>query len=177
MFENESVMDEGTIYEISYILDGRLDESRAAEKAEAFKKDIASLGGSFISEETPYVRELSYEMTRVVNNVNVRFNEGYFGWVKFEMIPTKIEELDKKLKLDEEVVRFLILKTVKGNDIFTKDIAVMKSDPTITAAFVKEEAQAIVEEVNIDTTKEDIDAEIPEEVKKELDTEIENIEK
>jgi len=175
MNENESVMDEAKVYEISYILDNRLDESKALEKAEAFKKDIASLEGSFISEETPYVRELSYEMTRVVNNVNVRFIEGYFGWLKFEMIPTKIEELNKKLKLDEEVVRFLILKTIKGNDIFTKDIAVMKSDPTITGSFVKEEILA--EEVNIDTTKEDIDVEIPEEVKKELDSEIENIEK
>lgn len=175
MFENESVMDEGKIYEISYILDGRLDESKAAEKAEAFKKDIASLDGSFISEETPYVRELSYEMTRVVNNVNVRFTEGYFGWVKFEMIPAKVEELNKKLKLDEEVVRFLILKTVKGNDIFTKDIPVMKSDPTITGSFVKEEVLA--EEVNIDTTKEEVAVEIPEETKKELDTEIENLEK
>lgn len=177
MFENESVMDEGKVYEISYILDGRLDESRAAEKADAFKKDIASLGGSFISEETPYVRELSYEMTRVVNNVNVRFTEGYFGWVKFEMIPSKVEELDKKLKLDEEVVRFLVLKTVKGNDVFTKDIAVMKSDPTIAGTFVKEEAEAVAEVANVDTTVEDIDAEIPEEVKKELDTEIENIKK
>jgi ribosomal protein S6 len=177
MNENESVMDEGKVYEISYILDNRLDESRAAEKAEAFKKDIASLEGSFISEETPYVRELSYEMTRVVNNVNVRFTEGYFGWVKFEMIPSKVEELNKKLKLDEEVVRFLVLKTVKGNDIFTKDISVMKSDPTIAATFVKEEVEALEEVVNIDTTKEDIDAEIPEEIKKELDTEIENIEK
>ena len=77
MNENESVMDEGKVYEISYILDGRLDESRAAEKAEAFKKDIASLGGSFISEETPYVRELSYEMIRVVNNVT--FVDTYNG--------------------------------------------------------------------------------------------------
>ncbi len=177
MNENESVMDEGQVYEISYILDGRLDESKAAEKAESFKKDIASLEGSFISEETPYVRELSYEMTRVVNNVNVRFTEGYFGWVKFEMNPTKIEELNKKLKLDEEVVRFLILKTVKGNDIFTKDMPIMKSDPTISGAFIKEEAQANLEEANIDTTKEDIDAEIEEEVKKELDAEIENLEK
>lgn len=175
MNENESVMDEGKVYEISYILDNRLDESKAVEKAETFKKDIASLGGSFISEETPYVRELSYEMTRVVNNVNVRFNEGYFGWVKFEMIPSKVEELNKKLKLDEEVVRFLVLKTEKGNDIFTKDIAVMKSDPTIAGTFVKEEVEALEEVVDIDTTKEDIDAEIPEEIKKELDTEIESI--
>lgn len=174
MKENESMMDEAKIYEISYILDGRLDENKALEKAENFKKDIASLEGSFISEEAPYMRELSYEMTRVVNNVNVRFTEGYFGWVKFEMIPTKVEELNKKLKLDEEVVRFLILKTVKGNDIFTKNMPVMKSDPTIAGSFVKEEI--LSEDVNVDTTKENIDEVISEETKKELDTEIEKLE-
>ena len=177
MNENESMMEEGKVYEISYILDNRLEEGKALEKSDAFKKDIASLEGSFISEETPYVRELSYEMIRVVNNVNVRFTEGYFGWVKFEMIPSKIEELDKKLKLDEEVVRFLILKTVKDNDIFTKNVPVMKSDPTIVTVFAKEEIETLIEELNIDTTKEDIEETISEETKKELDTEIENLEK
>lgn len=178
MKENESVMDEAKVYEISYILDNRLDESKAVEKAETFKKDIASLEGSFISEETPYMRELSYEMTRVVANVNVRFNEGYFGWIKFEIMPTKIEELNKKLKLDEEVVRFLILKTKKGNDIMTKDIAVMKSDPTIAGSFAKEEiiSSNDAEDVNIDTTKEEVEN-ISEESKKELDSEIENFDK
>lgn len=177
MNENESVMDEGKVYEISYILDNRLDEGKALEKAEAFKKDIASLEGSFISEETPYVRELSYEMIRVVNNVNVRFTEGYFGFIKFEMTPTKIEGLNKKLKLDEEIVRFLILKTTKGNDIFTKDIPVMKSDPTVISTFIKEELESLNSDANIDTTKEDSAENISEEVKKELDSEIESLEK
>ncbi|MEN9338314.1 MAG: Ribosomal protein [Candidatus Parcubacteria bacterium] len=149
--ENESMMDDNQIYEISYIFDGRLDADKASAKAESLKKDIASLEGSFISEETPYLRELSYEMTRVVNNVNVRFSEGYFGWIKSLLPASKIEELNKKLKLDEEVVRFLILKAEKGNDVFTKDKPIVKSDPTI-ASFVREEISGV--DVNIDTTTE-----------------------
>ena len=35
-------------------------------------------------------------MTRVVNNVNVKFTEGYFGWIKFELSPSSIEEINKK---------------------------------------------------------------------------------
>lgn len=159
MNENESMMEGNQIYEISYIFDYRLDEGKALEKAEAFKQNIASLDGSFISEETPYMRELSYEMTRVVNNVNVRFKEGYFGWVKFELTPAKIAELDKKLKLDEEVIRFLIVKAEKGNDVFTKDLSIMKSDPTIATAYVREELVDAVD-VNIDTTKEEVAEEI-----------------
>lgn len=175
MNEIESVMDEKEVYEISYIFDNRLDESKAAEKAEALKQNIASLEGSFISEETPYMRELSYEMIRVVNNVNIRFKEGYFGWVKFELTPAKILELNKKLKLDEEIVRFLVIKTEKGNDVFTKDIPVMKSDPTIAAPFIKEEAVDDID-ANIDTTVEDISEElIAPEIKAELEAEVENI--
>lgn len=151
MNENESMMGENQIYEISYIFDNRLDEAKALEKAESLKKDIASLGGSFISEETPYMRELSYEMTRVVNNINIRFTEGYFGWTKFELPADKIEDVNKKLKLDEEVVRFLVLKAEKGNDISTKDKLVVKSDPTV-ASIIKEDIADI--DVNIDTTKE-----------------------
>lgn len=175
MNENESMMmDEKEVYEISFIFSNRLAEEQAINKLETLKKDIASLGGSFISEETPYMRELSYEMTRVVNNVNVRFSEGYFGWVKFELTPANIEEINKKLKLDEEVVRFLVVKGTKGHDVFTKDIPPMKSDPVI-AGSVKEE---IVDDgSNVDTTVEDtIEENLDEEVKKELESEIEKIE-
>jgi len=172
MNENESMVDDGKIYEISYIFDNRLDEEKAAEKAEVLKKDIASLEGSFISEETPYMRELSYDMTRVVNNANVRFSEGYFGWVKFELEADKISEINKKLKLDEEVVRFIIVKAEKGNDIITKDLSILKSDPTIASI---REMDTVSEDVNLDTTK-DEDIILADNVKLEDIKEIEKVE-
>lgn len=177
MNENETVMlDEKEVYEISFIFDGRLEEGKAVEKLEALKKDIASLEGSFISEETPYMRELSYEMTRVVNNVNVKFSEGYFGWVKFELLPENLEEIDKKLKLDEEVVRFLIIKTNKENDVFTKEIPVMKADPAISVSPRDGEAES--GEGNVDTTVEDnIEENLDEETKEELKAELEDLDK
>jgi hypothetical protein len=69
---NETIVD-GRVYEISFIFDNKLDEEAALAKSNALKQSIATLGGSFISEEAPYMRELAYEMIRVVNNVNVRF--------------------------------------------------------------------------------------------------------
>lgn len=176
MNENETViLDEKEIYEISFIFDNRLEEGVAVEKLETLKKDIASLGGSFISEETPYMRELSYEMVRVVNNVNIKFAQGYFGWVKFELLPENLEEINKKLKLDEEVVRFLIVKTDKGNDIFTKDIPVMRADSSINVSS-KEEAEG--DEISVDTTVEDnIEENLDKETKEELEAEIEDLDK
>jgi small subunit ribosomal protein S6 len=134
------------VYEISFIFDNKLDEGAALEKSNAIKQSIATLGGSFISEEAPYMRELAYEMVRVVNNVNVRFNEGYFGWIKFELAADKVKELEKGLKLDDQVIRYLVVTTVRENTVYTKRAPVVKAE-----SLVDNETDDIV---NIDTTKE-----------------------
>ena len=143
---NEITID-SRVYEISFIFDNKLDEGTALDKANAIKQSIATLGGSFISEEAPYVRELAYEMIRVVNNVNVRFNEGYFGWIKFELDGSKVKDLEKGLKLDEEVVRYLVVSTVRENTVYTKRAPVIKAE-----TLVNNEDDVIASVVNIDTT-------------------------
>lgn len=150
--ENEITVD-NRVYEVSFIFDNKLDEGAALEKSNAIKQSIATLGGSFISEEAPYMRELAYEMTRVVNNVNVRFNEGYFGWIKFELDGSKVKELEKGLKLDEEVVRYLVVKTVRENTVYTKRAPVIKVE-----SLANNETDDIV---NIDTT---LDADVVPEI-------------
>ncbi|MCF7843585.1 30S ribosomal protein S6 [Candidatus Gracilibacteria bacterium] len=154
---NEITVD-SRVYEVSFIFDNKLDEGAALEKSNAIKQSIATLGGSFISEEAPYMRELAYEMIRVVNNINVRFNEGYFGWIKFEMEGEKVKELEKGLKLDVEVVRYLVVRTVRENTVYTKRAPVIKVE-----SLVNNETDDVV---NIDTTSDDdiIADVVPEEV-------------
>ena len=141
---NEITVD-SRVYEISFIFDNKLDEGTALDKANAIKQSIATLGGSFISEEAPYMRELAYEMVRVVNNINVRFNVGYFGWIKFEMDGAKVKEFEKALKLDEQIVRYLVVKTVRENTVYTKRAPVIKVE-----SLANNETDDIVD---IDTTK------------------------
>lgn len=127
---NETTVD-SRVYEISFIFDNKLDEETALAKSNAIKQSIATLGGSFISEEAPYMRELAYEMIRVVNNVNVRFNVGYFGWIKFSLEASKVKELEKSIKLDEEVVRYLVVTTVAENTVYTKRAPVIKAETLV----------------------------------------------
>jgi ribosomal protein S6 len=153
------------VYEVSFIFDNKLDEGAALEKSNAIKQSIATLGGSFISEEAPYMRELAYEMVRVVNNVNVRFNEGYFGWIKFELPADKVKELEKGLKLDDQIVRYLVVTTVRENTVYTKRAPVVKAE-----SLVDNETDDMV---NVDTTKDadvaiDTVAEVVEEVPSEV---------
>jgi ribosomal protein S6 len=150
--ENETTVD-SRVYEISFIFDNKLDEQTALEKSNALKQSIATLGGSFISEEAPYMRELAYEMIRVVNNVNIRFNEGYFGWIKFNLDGAKVKEFEKALKLDEQLIRYLVVTTVAENTVYTKRAPVIKAE-----TLVNNETDDMV---NIDTTK-DADVVVPE---------------
>lgn len=155
MTENNETIVDSRVYEISFIFDNKLDEGAALEKGNAIKQSIATLGGSFISEEAPYMRELAYEMTRVQNNVNVRFNDGYFGWIKFEMSGDKVKEFEKALKLDEEIVRYLVVKTVRENTVYTKRAPVIKAESLVNNE----------DDINIDTTKDaDVEGVIPAEV-------------
>jgi ribosomal protein S6 len=131
MNENNETIVDSRVYEISFIFDNKLDEGAALEKGNAIKQSIATLGGGFISEEAPYMRELAYEMTRVVNNINVRFNEGYFGWIKFEMDADKVKDLEKGLKLDEKLIRYLVVKTVRENTVYTKRAPVIKAESLV----------------------------------------------
>ena len=122
--ENETIVDSEEsikrVYEVSYILVPTISENSATAKAEAFKKSIADLGASFISEEAPYMRDLAYEMVRVIKNANNRFDTGYFGWIKFEMDPSLLATFEKNIKLDEDVIRYLAIKADRDLDVFTR---------------------------------------------------------
>ncbi len=175
MTENNETTIDSRVYEVSFIFDNKLDEQTALEKANAIKQSIATLGGSFISEEVPYMRELAYEMIRVVNNINVRFNEGYFGWIKFEMEPSQVKELEKGLKLDEQVVRYLVVKTVRENTVFTKRAPVIKAESLVN------NEDDVVPEIIVDgaesslidtTTMPDILPLIAEDIKEEVTSEV-----
>ncbi|MEN9881374.1 MAG: hypothetical protein RLZZ308_557 [Candidatus Parcubacteria bacterium] len=146
MTENNETIVDSRVYEISFIFDNKLDEETALKKAEQLKQSIATLGGSFISEEAPYMRELAYEMIRVQNNINVRFTVGYFGWIKFELSADKVKELEKGVKLDEEVIRHLVVSTVRENTVYTKRAPVIKAEK------LAEDALEEVVETHVDTT-------------------------
>ncbi len=139
--ENETIVEGGNenrVYEISYILVPTITEDAAAEKISSLKQSIAALGASFISEEEPYMRDLAYEMLRVIKNVNNRFDTGFFGWIKFELDPSKLTKVEKMWKLDEDVIRYIAVKADRDINIYTKKVV----------------EKSIAEEVNIDTTKE-----------------------
>ncbi|MFA6325375.1 MAG: 30S ribosomal protein S6 [Candidatus Paceibacterota bacterium] len=152
----EEKENEGRIYEVGYLLVPSISEEELPVNYGNLKELVVSLGGSIISDDMPKMIDLAYPMYKTLQNVITKFNNAYFGWVKFEMEPEKVLELKKKLDLDLSVIRFLTIKTVKENTIAAKRFvnrdAIRRKVP-----MMKKEGEA--EEV-VPINKEEVDKEI-----------------
>ena len=108
--------DEKRVYELSFLLVPTIEEGELGASFTKLKDMVASFGGEMIADEMPKMSTLAYPMVKVVSNIRNKYNSAYFGWVKFFMDTEKVLELKKKLDLDPNIIRFLILKTLPSND-------------------------------------------------------------
>lgn len=135
---NENIDDvEFLVYEVGYHLMPTIDESDVLVHVAKIKSLIDEREGIVISEEMPKLITLAYDISKTVNTKKQKFSKAYFGWVKFEMDPTKVLDLKNKIESLPEVLRLLVIKTVKENTIHIPKIPMFKKehkeDGTITS--------------------------------------------
>ena len=126
------------IYELGYWFVPTIPEDGVEDQVTELKNKLSAKGANIFAEEAPYLREISYEMKKVINNQNNYFSEGYFGWMKFELDPSQAVGLTKELELDPSIIRSLLTQTVRENTVYTKRPAALKRE---------EEEEAVQEEV------------------------------
>ena len=154
---NDSLIEVGDtnskIYEVGYLLVPTIKEEDVSVNYGNLKELVSSFGGEVISDDMPKMINLAYTMQKVVSNVRSKFDRAYFGWIKFTMDSQKVLELKARLDLDPNVIRFMILKTVKENTIATKRF--VRGD-----AYGKPKTKSTKDEVVAPINKEEIDKEI-----------------
>lgn len=148
----------GRVYELGYLLVPTIAEEEVPAVYGNLKELVASHEGVMISDDMPRMIPLAYEMLKVVQNVRSKFTNAYFGWLKFEMDADQIGEMKKKLDLDPNVLRFLVIKTVRENTIAAKRFVHREGGAHRKApgVGVKREEGTVAVEIN----KEEIDKEI-----------------
>ncbi|MCM2338846.1 MAG: 30S ribosomal protein S6 [Burkholderiales bacterium] len=151
----EGVETNTRIYEVGYLLLSSISLEDMPVVYGNLKDLIVSLGGEIISDEMPKTIPLAYTMTKVIQNIRNKFDTAYFGWVKFEMSPDKVLELKKKLDLDVNFLRFLILKTIRENTIAAKRFVHKDSRRKTTSSKKEGENETV-----LPIDKEEIDKEI-----------------
>lgn len=143
------------VYELGYLLVPTIPEADLVVNFGNLKELVASFAGEVIADEMPKFINLAYSMQKVVSNIRHKFNTAYFGWTKFTMNTEKVLELKKRLSLDPNFIRFLILRTVRENTIATRRF--MRGETYHRAPTTRKNPDA---EIATPINKEEIDKEI-----------------
>jgi hypothetical protein len=88
---------------------------------------------------------------------NEKFNFAYFGWVKYELPKEATAEVKEKLEKNKEILRFLVIKTVRENTLYGHKIPRKEGDKVEAPVVgVIPEEVAIISEEEIDKTIEEL---------------------
>ncbi len=112
------------VYELGYHIVSTVAEENIPQEAAALKAIVLQDGGSLISEGEPKLINLAYSMTKSVADIKKKFNTAYFGWIKFETQPELMPIIKKAVDAYPNVLRYLLIKTVRENTLFTPKLNV-----------------------------------------------------
>ena len=105
------------VYELGYILVPTTPEADVAAAVDTLKNAIASEEGVVKTEGAPEYIDLAYQMEKHVASKIMKWNQGYFGWIKFEAAPEALVALKKVLDANTSVIRYLLVKTSMENAV------------------------------------------------------------
>jgi small subunit ribosomal protein S6 len=89
-------------YELMYVVRPTVDEQSLAAVNEKVDKFITGGGGEILKREDWGKRRLAYPITK--------FTEGFYSVLQFKLSSQAVHELDRTLKLTEEILRFLVTR-------------------------------------------------------------------
>ncbi len=141
-------------YEIAYLINPDIPEDGVfgeAGKITGFIQDARGVVGRI---EEPKKRELAYPIGKR--------SGAYFGWTTFTAAPEKIVEIEKRLKLEKDILRFLIVEEVKrpvyefrarprelaGRSVRRAPVARLDTAEAFVPQAPKEEDRAKIEELD-----------------------------
>jgi ribosomal protein S6 len=148
------------VYEASYLLLPTLSEEQVPGKVAGIKEALASFGATIISDEDPVLIDLAYQMVKVVQTNRYKADQGYFGWVKFELEKDSIKLVKKMLDESPDVLRHLIIKTVKENTLLNGKMKLKSEDKAKKFDDKDESEEEVLDVVKDDGVSEEVDKNI-----------------
>jgi len=159
-------------YEIGYLMAPYVPTAEVKEAVEkAFKGPISRLGGVVTGELEPEIIPLAYTVTKSLGGRRTKFNDAYFGALKFTLKPEQALLLKEEIEKTETVLRCLILALSKNAEKLplVKRFAARREDrtsfslptaPALEEKKLEEEGGESQETVKAEMTEEDMDKEI-----------------
>ncbi len=106
------------VYELGSHIISSIPEEEVGKVYESLKGLITKAGGTIVAEEAPKLMDLAYVMIKHVHGKNVRHATANFSWIKFEIDPAQIPEIHDAVAKNDNILRFIIVKTVKESTLY-----------------------------------------------------------
>lgn len=116
------------IYEIGFHVVPDVDEAGAAKVAQTIRAAIEKGDAEIISEAAPSRMRLSYTIERATAGKREKYNESYFGFIKFGTERENIPALEQLLRTNREVLRYLLVETTREDLVNAPRRATFTSD-------------------------------------------------
>ena len=120
--------EDARVYEIGFHLVPSLSEDEVEKEVTSIKEVIEMAGGSFIAEGYPNMRALEYTIEVADAIPKTRYDHAQFGWIKFEGDPSLPDELYSQLSTDANIIRMLVIKTVRENTLYGPKLRQQKKE-------------------------------------------------
>ena len=89
-------------YELLIVLKPHIDSEETGKIIDKFEENITQFGGKINSTDKIGRKKLSYEIQK--------FRDGFYIVQKIELPENKVAELKRQLKLNENVIRYMLVK-------------------------------------------------------------------
>ena len=145
------------VYEVGYHVVSSIPEEEVGARVAQIHDMIEKSGGTIITEEFPKITELAYEMVKVVDNQRKKYTSAYFGWVKFEAEGAAVLEIKKALDAHNDIIRFLMIKTVRESTLISKKVAMQAGRKEEDIAAERAERKEKEDKEKVVMSEEDLD--------------------
>lgn len=106
------------VYEVGFHIAPFVGDENVAHEVTLIKDALEKIKAEVISEDFPRLRALAYPIDKQIKGDKKISNEAYFGWIKFEAPTEAIEGFKKEMESKDNIIRFLIIKTVRENTLY-----------------------------------------------------------
>ena len=126
---------ESQVYELAYLILPSIPEEDLPQVVAKIQKTIEKAGGERIDSEEPFLRELTYEMSKTVGASRYVVKNAYLGWIKFDLpLPVEVEKhpieaIKGEIEKMAEVLRFLLVKASRETKFTFASTRVIKIEP------------------------------------------------
>jgi ribosomal protein S6 len=153
--QNENIKEQegvSTVYEASFFLLPSLALEQVPAKTATLREAIEKAGGAMISGEEPVLIDTAYPMVKVVGTTRHKCHSGYFGWIKFEISTEGLATIKKMFDADADVLRSLIIKTVRENTLLNGKMTLKKEEKAKVVSREEDASEEVAEEKEAETS-------------------------